>query len=136
MRPLRYLNGRTLSPVPAEARQQHEYVIGSDWAIKPSLGLEIRYSRKRLDQTIEDIGITDNLGFFIGNPGPNAFADLLHRPASGLPAQCPTCPRQPKAIRNYDGLEFRLTKRSPAISIGDVTVRQSGVVAAQPAVGI
>jgi hypothetical protein len=93
--------------------QQHEYVVGADWAMLPSLGLEIRYSRKRLDETIEDIGITDNFGFFIGNPGPNTFADLLHRatPDPG-PAQCPACPRQPPAIRNYDAVEFRLTKRT------------------------
>src|SRR3989475_10865731 len=30
MRPLRYLNGRTLSPVPAEARHIKLYVIGKD----------------------------------------------------------------------------------------------------------
>jgi len=30
MRPLRYLNGRTLSPVPAEARQIHEHRFVED----------------------------------------------------------------------------------------------------------
>ncbi len=110
--------------------QQHEYVVGTDWAIKPSLGLEIRYARKRLDETIEDIGITDDLGFFIGNPGPNTFADLLHRTTppvkslSGtnpLPAQCSTCPRQPSAIRNYDAVEFRLTKRPSKSWFGSIS---------------
>jgi Carboxypeptidase regulatory-like domain len=93
--------------------QQHEYVTGSDWAITPTLGLEVRYSRKRLDETIEDIGVTDNFGFYIGNPGPNAYADLLHRtlPGSGLGVVCASCPPQPKAIRRYDGLETRLTRR-------------------------
>jgi hypothetical protein len=92
---------------------QHEFVVGSDWAIKPTLGLEVRYARKRLDNAIEDIGVTDNYGFYIGNPGPNAYADLLHRalPGSSLPILCASCPAQPTAIRRYDGLEVRLSRR-------------------------
>jgi hypothetical protein len=94
---------------------QHEFVIGSDWAITPKLGLEVRYARKRLDNAIEDMALTDTLtGFYIGNPGPNTFADLLHRalPASGLNTpQCPSCPPLPSAQRRYDGLETRLNYR-------------------------
>ena len=106
--------------------QQHEYVVGADWAIRSNLGLEIRYSRKRLDETIEDIGITDNFGFYIGNPGPNTFADLLHRATPDFPAPlCPDCPRQPGAIRNYDALEFRLTKRSTKNWFGSVSYTYS-----------
>jgi len=94
--------------------EQHEFVVGSDWAITPSMGLEVRYARKRLDNTIEDIGVTDNFGFYIGNPGPGTYPDLLHRelPGSDLPVVCASCPRQPKAIRRYDGLEVRLSKRA------------------------
>ncbi len=96
--------------------EQHEFVTGVEWAITPSWGLATRYARKRLDWAIEDIGITDNLGFYIGNPG-TAFGDLLHRaaPGSGISqALCPACSVQPGAIRNYDGLEFRLHKRPGA----------------------
>ena len=60
---------------------QHEFVTGVDWAINPNWSIETRYSRKRLDRTIEDMSITDNLGFYIGNPG-TTFADVLHRPTS------------------------------------------------------
>ena len=67
---------------------QHEFVTGLDWAITPNWSIEIRYSRKRLDNTIEDMAITDNLGFYIGNPGTQ-IADVLHRPMS-LP--CITTP--------------------------------------------
>ncbi|HWR35499.1 MAG TPA: TonB-dependent receptor [Clostridia bacterium] len=104
--------------------QQHEYVAGADWAIRPNLGLEVRYSRKRLDQTIEDIGITDDLGFYIGNPG-STYGDLLHRTANGLDPQCPSCPAQPKAIRNYDGLELRLTKQASEKWFGSVSYTYS-----------
>jgi hypothetical protein len=89
---------------------QHEFV-GTDWAVTSNLGLEVRYARKRLDNAIEDIRVTDNFGFYIDNPGPNAYADLLHRalPGSGLPVVRASCPAQPKAIRRYDGLEVAYT---------------------------
>jgi outer membrane receptor protein involved in Fe transport len=94
---------------------QHEFVVGGDWAITPTLGLEVRYARKRLDNAIEDMALTDTLsGFYIGNPGPNTFADLLQRalPASGISAPtCPTCPLLPTAQRRYDGIETRLNYR-------------------------
>jgi hypothetical protein len=97
--------------------EQHEFVAGVDWMISKNYSLETRYSRKRLDRTIEDMAITDNLGFYIGNPGTH-FADVLRRqfvddPAVGLQGPlCPDCPGAVPAIRRYDGVEFRLT-RSP-----------------------
>jgi hypothetical protein len=42
--------------------KQHEYVLGLDWALKPTLALETRYSRKRLDRTIEDAGLMTPYG--------------------------------------------------------------------------
>ncbi len=95
--------------------EQHENVFGADWAITPVLALETRYSRKRLDRTIEDIGALTPAGeaFFIGNPGFGAIADQ-----TGI---CPACKRQPKAIREYDGLEFRLTRRASAKWFGTVS---------------
>ncbi|QEE30112.1 TonB-dependent receptor [Terriglobus albidus] len=91
---------------------QHEFVVGSEWAITPNTTFTARYARKRLERTVEDIGVTDNLGFYIGNPG-TTFGDLLHRalPGSGITSPiCPSCPAQPGAIRNYDGIDLRLTK--------------------------
>ena len=101
--------------------KQHEYVAGVDWAINEDWSLETRYSRKRLDRTIEDMAITDNLGFYIGNPG-TTFADVLHRPvvipdANGNDYMttvpfCAECPQTVGAIRRYDGLEIRLSRRA------------------------
>src|SRR5262249_12705594 len=104
--------------------KQHESTVGIDWAITPSLGLETRYTRKRLDYTIEDVGVavTGNELYYIGNPGYGIVKNLLQRntidssnpfaPPTVFPPQCPDCPLSPKAVRNYDGVEFRLTKRS------------------------
>ena len=100
--------------------KQHEVAMGVDWAINNNWSLETRYTRKRLDQTIEDSSITDNLGFYIGNPG-SKFDDFLHRPVvipndqgvnylTSVPF-CAECPAVVPAIRRYDGLEFRLANR-------------------------
>jgi len=124
---------------------QHEFVTGVDWAITPNWSLETRYSRKRLDQTIEDMAITDDLGFYIGNPG-SAFGDLLHR-ATVIPCGdgsdgfactpdaagnylnstpfCAECPLAPKANRRYDGVEFRLMRRPGTHWYGSVSYTYS-----------
>jgi hypothetical protein len=113
---------------------QHEVLVGGDWAITPNLGLEIRYSRKRLDNAIDDQSVDDST-YYIGNPGPNTYSDLLHRllPAAFTPSVafptvsvlCPTCPPAPPAIRRYDGLESRLTYRIGAKFFGQVTYTYS-----------
>jgi hypothetical protein len=110
--------------------KQHEVTFGVDWALSSTWGFESRYSRKRLDNAIEDMSITDSLGYYIGNPG-SAYADILHRPVS-IPCVattgfsctpdaggnyynttpfCAECPHAVPAIRRYDGLEFRFFKR-------------------------
>jgi hypothetical protein len=99
--------------------EQHEFVFGADWAISKNYSLETRYSRKRLDRTIEDMAITDNLGFYIGNPG-TPFADVLHRPVildssvGPVGPFCAECPATVPAIRRYDGVEFRLSRNPRA----------------------
>jgi len=84
--------------------KQHEMVIGADWAISRSLAFETRYSRKRLDRTIEDAGTITQNGevYYIVNPGFGV---------NSIQPNCNGCPPNPKAYRNYDGIEFRLTKR-------------------------
>ncbi len=84
--------------------KQHELVIGADWAISPTLAFEARYSRKRLDRTIEDAGTITQDGevYYITNPGFNINTRVPN---------CNGCPLNPKAERRYDGMEFRLTKR-------------------------
>jgi hypothetical protein len=120
---------------------QHEFVTGVDWAVNPTWTFAARYSRKRLDRTIEDMSITDNLGFYIGNPGTQ-FADILHRPVS-IPCPgtgctpdkdgnyltsvpfCAECPSVVNAIRRYDGAEFSMSKRPTGKWFGTVSYTYS-----------
>jgi hypothetical protein len=110
--------------------KQHEFTAGMEWAVSANWGLEARYSQKRLDNAIEDMSLTDSLGYYIGNPG-SAYANIMHRPVSIPCVQtagfsctpdaggnylnttpfCAECPAAVPAIRKYDGLEFRYFKR-------------------------
>jgi hypothetical protein len=130
--------------------KQHEFVTGAEWQVKQDWALTFRYARKRLDNTIEDMSITDNLGFYIGNPGSN-FADLLHRPVS-LPCPsgstctgtdkdgnyltsvpfCAECPPVVKAIRRYDGAEFRFARRPGGKWFGSVSYTYSRLTGNYP----
>jgi len=113
---------------------QHEFLVGTDWAITPKMGVEIRYARKRVDNMIDDQSLDDSI-YYIGNPG-SPYSDLLHRalPAmadlTGNPAFldpagiCPACPRAPRAERRYDGLETRLRYRGKRL-VGQVSYTYS-----------
>jgi hypothetical protein len=89
--------------------KQHEMVVGADWAMTPTFAFETRYSRKRLDRTIEDTGVITQDGeqYYISNPGEGADAKVPSY-------ECTTCVANPKANRSYDGIEFRFTKRPGA----------------------
>jgi hypothetical protein len=133
------VNFRPAEPIAPGVKpyRQHEFVAGWDYEISPSLALEVRYDRRRLDHVIEDASLADpTLGeiYTIVNPGEGvnstldgyaAFLQSLGQGflintspipfefnGSGTFGTCPTCPPMPKAIRNYDGLEFRLTKKA------------------------
>jgi hypothetical protein len=104
----------------------HEFVGGADWELSPSLAFESRYARKRVDWTIEDMSLDDGQ-YYIGNPG-SQYSQLLHRPlpnAGFTTAVCPSCPNLPKAIRDYDGVEFRLIKRAGDRWFGQVAYTYS-----------
>jgi len=113
--------------------RQHEYVAGVDYQINRDWGLEARYDRRRLDHAIEDASLSDpNWGelYTIVNPGQgvnktiNGYSSFLQSEgfaygnplesfsAPGAPqfGTCTGCPDNPTAVRNYDGLELRLTK--------------------------
>ena len=115
--------------------RQHEYVAGFDYEIAPGWDFEARYDRRRLDHVLEDASLSDRVWgetYTIVNPGEgvnatiDGYANYLTSigQAFGVPGwafndttdygpgaafgTCPSCPPNPKAVRNYDGLELRL----------------------------
>jgi hypothetical protein len=127
------VNFRPAEPVSPGVKpyRQHEYVIGGDYQVTRDLALEVRYDRRRLDHVIEDSSLADPAFgemYTIVNPGENVnktvdgYASYLQSIGQAflVPGQsfnsgnnfgtCPTCPPMPKAVRNYDGVEIRLTK--------------------------
>ena len=117
--------------------RQHEYVGGVDYQLAKDWALEARYDRRRLDHILEDSSLNDPFWgetYTIVNPGEgvnrtvDGYASYLTSIGEkfGVPGwafngtfdqnfglsfgTCPTCPAMPKAVRNYDGLEIRLTK--------------------------
>jgi hypothetical protein len=119
--------------------RQHEYVIGWDYQIAPGWAFEARYDRRRLDHVIEDASLSDRAWgeiYTVVNPGEGvnstldgyatylaslgqsfgitgegyAFNDTADNGPGAAFGTCPSCPAMPKAIRNYDGLEFRIAR--------------------------
>lgn len=87
--------------------RQHETTAGVAFQVDPTVTFEGRYTRRRLDNAIEDAGIIDPVAgevFHIVNPGKSFY----YQPITG----CATCKPQPAAARMYDAAEFRVTKRT------------------------
>ena len=81
-----------------------EMTLGLDHELNRTMSVGVRYVHKWLDRTIEDVGVlVAGVGevFFIANPGEGVAEQILPKPAPVLP----------KAQRDYDGVEFRLTRR-------------------------
>jgi hypothetical protein len=81
-----------------------EITLGLDHELTRTMSAGVRFVHKWLDRTIEDVGVlVPGVGevFFIANPGEGVAEHILPEPA----------PVMPKAQRDYDGLEFRLTRR-------------------------
>jgi len=131
------INLRPWEPVAPGVKpyRQHEAVFGVDYQVSRDWAFEARYDRRRLDHVIEDASLSDPAWgetYTIVNPGEgvnktiDGYAAFLtsigeafgvpqwafNAGAFGAPlfGTCPTCPANPKAIRNYDGAEFRLSK--------------------------
>ena len=127
------INYRPEEPVASGVKpyRQHEAVAGVDYQVSKDWAFEARYDRRRLDHVIEDASLADPSAFeiyTIVNPGQgvnktlDGYANYLtslgdaYGPGTsafnptGAFGSCPTCPANPIATRNYDGLELRMTK--------------------------
>jgi hypothetical protein len=88
---------------------QREFTVRLDHALTNRLTATIRYSRKQLLKVIEDIGVLDEEGsevYLIGNPGFGQTRDTKSVYGQKTPNGSEFL--VPKAIRDYDGVEFRL----------------------------
>lgn len=84
--------------------RQNELTFTFERQLSPNYTLAARYTRKRLDRAIEDIGFFNAEGseaYIIGNPGLGFAKDFYE--ASGFTSR--------KAVRDYDALEVRLDRR-------------------------
>jgi outer membrane receptor protein involved in Fe transport len=98
--------------------KQHESTVGIDYQLSPTVAFEARYDRRRLDHVIEDSSlfspVTGGETFVIVNPGQgiNSTYDKFFNFLYGVNnSNCgAACPSTIPAQRNYDGVEFRLTK--------------------------
>lgn len=126
------VNLRPFEPVAPGVKpyRQHESTFGVDYQLSRTMAFEARWDRRRLDHILEDASLTDvNWGetYTIVNPGEgvnktiNGYAQYLGSLGEvfGVPGwsfdtadfgTCNSCPNNPKAVRNYDGLELRLTR--------------------------
>lgn len=89
-----------------EPMQNHEFTLGLERQLGAKTSVGVRYVHKRLDRTIEDVGVLGPSGeeYFIANPG--------YRVASyTLGEVCPSCPPVPPARRDYDSVELRFARR-------------------------
>ena len=97
------LDADTIDPNLKPMRQQ-EATAGIEHQLSDVIALSVRYVHKQVDKAIEDTGSLDAQGneiYVIANPGFNLTALAFTNPNVALP----------KAVRDYDSVEFALEKR-------------------------
>ena len=83
--------------------ESNELTLGVERLIGGDMTVGIRYVRKELERTVEDVGVVaPGIGevFFISNPGEGIARDILG----------PGFPSQPRARRDYDALTLTFRK--------------------------
>ena len=83
--------------------KSEELSFGFEHQLSPVMAISARYVRKWVDKAIEDIGTVDAEGnelYIIGNPGFGITSLAWSDPLTNLP----------KAVRDYDSVEFAFTK--------------------------
>lgn len=102
--------------------REHQAVFGIDSQLSHLYAFESRYTRVRMDHAIEDVGFIgpDGEDFIIANPGEGTDA-------GGTTVGCPTCKTQPKPARNYDSVEFRLTRSMSGHVFGQASYTYSNL---------
>lgn len=80
--------------------------LGFEYQVRPSTIVAVRYTRNHLRQAIEDLGTLDAAGseiYLFGNPGEGTVTKSA--PFNGIQIT------YPQPVRDYDGLEFNISRR-------------------------
>ncbi|HEY8551144.1 MAG TPA: TonB-dependent receptor [Vicinamibacterales bacterium] len=96
-------NANCIDPDLKPSRQQ-EFTLGLDHELNSRTSVGIRYVHKQIDYTIDDVGtIVPGVGevYYYANPGYGLAEYTIGR----------EFPAQPKAKRDYDGVELRVLRR-------------------------
>ena len=101
--------------------REHTLTFGLEHQLSRSWTLQASYLRTRLDHAIEDAGLIGPNGeyFLIVNPGEGVY----YQPVAG----CTSCKIQPRAARNYDGLNIIATKTAGTHWFGQFTYTHSNL---------
>ena len=86
--------------------KQQEATVGFEHQLNDVVALSVRYVHKQIDRAIEDIqtarvDATGSEIYIIGNPGEGLATDAFQDPFVAIP----------KAVRDYDSVEFAAEKR-------------------------
>jgi outer membrane receptor protein involved in Fe transport len=103
--PSNSLEDSTIDPALDPYRLQ-EASIGFERELNPRISVGARYIHKQVDKAIEDVGILDeqqNEIYYIANPGYGLGAKTFSPDL--------VLADMPKAVRDYDAVEFLFTKR-------------------------
>ena len=90
--------------------------VGLEYEVRPAMVFSARYTRSKLNRTIEDIGILDaqgNEAYLYGNPGESMFKyGLVSGATCSAKNEQGSCSfLMPTAQRVYDAMELSLTRR-------------------------
>ncbi len=97
------------SPVDPSLRPQssNEIVLGGEYEVFPRATLGVNYTRRTMNDVIEDMSINETTNYFIGNPGRGIGAAF------------------PKAVRDYDAVAVYLNKAFADLWLAQVSYTYS-----------
>ena len=97
------------SPVDPALKPQSsdEFVLGGEYEVLPRATLGLTYTRRSMNEVIEDMSINETTNYFIGNPGRGIGAAF------------------PKAVRDYDGVSAYLNKAFADLWLAQVSYTYS-----------
>src|SRR5262249_31421375 len=97
-----------------KATRSREFTIATEHQLSSHLVASARYTRKRLKYPIEDVGILnaeESEVYIISNPGFGILNSSLRELNGATVTLKPGQSLFPEAVRDYDGVEFRLEQR-------------------------